>query len=91
MKHRPNQNALKNWPSRGVIASHDYGCPPHDAAGLARAREGIERRERAVLDARTRKGLDTGGRQAMNSEGALLDEEDSCAAGRVSAGEPCLG
>lgn len=48
---------IMNWPSRGVIASHDYGCPPQDAEGLQRVSDGIARREQALLDARTRKAL----------------------------------
>lgn len=87
MKHAPNQNALKNWPSRGVLATHDYGCPPVDAAGLARIREGIERREAALLDARTRKALHLGAK----SEGTHPHEEDSCGLGRLPAVGPSLG
>jgi hypothetical protein len=62
---------IMNWPSRGVIATHDYGCQPTDAAGLERIRQGIERREAAMLDARARKALHLA---AMQAEG-IADEQ----------------
>lgn len=48
---------LMNWPSRGVIATHDYGCPPSDIEGLKALGTAMARGQAAVLDARARKAL----------------------------------
>ena len=52
---------IMNWPSRGVLATHDYGCQPSDAEGLKRFREAQQRGQAALLDARRRKGLHLAG------------------------------
>lgn len=71
MKRSRLYHDLKNWPSRGVIATHDYGCPPHDIEGLKALGTAMARGQAAVLDARIRKGLDVAPNMLGATDGTI--------------------